>query len=397
MSGFLLWFVVALTEVALTHDLTVNESYLLALEGADEVVVSRPEIIGYQQLKEGNLVVTGKQVGQAEILIFSRGSLSQRHTFKVLPAIEPQLRLALMNLQRRLPELKAEPDEHGFIVLSGSLAARYQPELESLVKSYPRLVAQVDWQPQEAPTMLVLELYIAEVKRSYSRRFGVRWPTAINGPVFENASDWFHFPFSAQTTLDTLEREGHAELLAAPKLSAVNGGQATFLVGGEFPIPQVSAHGLQDITFRPYGVQLEIAPQLLEDGKVQARLSAELSSIDPATSVNGVPGLLSRKIASTFVLPLGETLVLSGLIQHEQSSQSDRFPELHQLPIIGELFRSTQFRNAETDLVVMVTPRLAVSEAQQRQTSQQLEQSLDAFHNAVGCSGLYEPQMLGGV
>ncbi|MBY6065074.1 hypothetical protein CWI80_11935 [Pseudidiomarina sediminum] len=391
MGTFLIWLGMSLSAAATTHELRLYESLVLPLHGTTEVVVNRPDVLDYQKIEQDQLVITGKQVGEAEVLFFAKGVLQQRAMVRILPKLEPRLRLSLSNLQRRLPELKAETQENGIIVLSGSIAARHRAEVTALLEAFPRLVSQLDWQPEAAPTMLVLELYIAEVKRSYARRFGVRWPTAINGPLLENASDWFHLPFSAQATLDTLEREGHAQVLAAPKLSAINGGNAQFLVGGEFPIPQVSLHGLQDITFRPYGVQLEIAPQLLADGKVQASLSAELSSIDPATSVNGVPGLLARKVASTFVLPLGETLVLSGLIQHEQSSQTDRFPELHALPILGALFRSTQFQNAETDLVIMVTPRLAVSEAEAQQTSERLQHDVKLFHRAVGCSGLYDP------
>lgn len=391
MGTFLIWLGMSLSAAATTHELRLYESLVLPLHGTTEVVVNHPDVLDYQKIEQDQLVITGKQVGEAEVLFFAKGVLQQRAMVRILPKLEPRLRLSLSNLQRRLPELKAETQENGIIVLSGSIAARHRAEVTALLEAFPRLVSQLDWQPEAAPTMLVLELYIAEVKRSYARRFGVRWPTAINGPLLENASDWFHLPFSAQATLDTLEREGHAQVLAAPKLSAINGGNAQFLVGGEFPIPQVSLHGLQDITFRPYGVQLEIAPQLLADGKVQASLSAELSSIDPATSVNGVPGLLARKVASTFVLPLGETLVLSGLIQHEQSSQTDRFPELHALPILGALFRSTQFQNAETDLVIMVTPRLAVSEAEAQQTSERLQHDVKLFHRAVGCSGLYDP------
>lgn len=155
------------------------------------------------------------------------------------------------------------------------------------------------------------------------------------------------------------------------------------------------AQGLQDVSFRPYGIQLRVAPQLLASGQIQTHLVAEMSSIDPAVAVNGIPGLLTRKVASTLVVPAGETLILSGLMQHEQAEQADRFPALHNLPVLGALFTSKQFRRAETDLVIMVTPKLA-SEAQNRRARADLvKQQISAFRNSVDCTGLLEPFLEG--
>lgn len=390
----LLWS--ANAEVSTNVHLQVGESHILAPAGVEEIVITTPEVLGYQQLPSGAVVITAHQEGHAEALTFISGDLHARYKFIVKDAPDHHLKLKLSALQRRFPQLQVTDDPvsaqgQQLIRLSGQLPSDVESEVQQLLAEHPQLASQIEWLPQPPEPMLVIEVRIAEVKREFARHVGVRWPGHINGPLLENKGSWLHLPLSAQATLDIMEREGSARLLANPTLTTMSGGSAEFLVGGEFPVPQVLADGMQDVSFQPYGIQLEIAPQLLADEYVSAALVAELSSIDPATAVNGVQGLLSRRVSSTLTLPLGETLVLSGLIQHEQAQQADRFPELHKIPIFGQLFSSKQFRAAETDLVVMVTPRLARLESEERASLAQRKVMRDNFQQAVGCVGLIEP------
>ncbi|WP_258241184.1 type II and III secretion system protein family protein [Pseudidiomarina homiensis] len=393
IGAFLFLGAVGATPAPTQIQVQVGESHILAPTGIEEIVITSPEVLGYQQLPSGAVVITGHQPGKAEALTFKAGQLQQRFTFIVKRAPDKHLKLRLATLQRRFPQLQISDGADELIRLSGQLPAQAKADMKDLLARFPRLASQIEWLPPAPEPMLVLEVRIAEVKRSFARHIGVRWPGHVNGPLLQDMGNWLHLPLSAQTTLDIMEREGRARLLANPTLTAMSGGKADFLVGGEFPVPQVVAQGMQDVSFRPYGIQLEIAPKLLADQQVSATLVAELSSIDPATAVNGVPGLLSRRVSSTLTLPLGETLVLSGLIQHEQAQQADRFPELHKLPILGALFSSTQFRAAETDLIVMVTPRLAKLASAEQASLAEFVAKRERFQNAVGCVGLIEPFM----
>ncbi len=394
MSQLLVVFVllanVATASEQMASVIAVNESLVLRIEAVDDVVFTNPEVVGFQYLESGSMVITGKLEGTTEVLVFANNNVVERHFIQVNALPDQRLKFELLALQRRFPQLQIE--HHGRLVtLSGQVDHHYKNEIDELLIRYQQLASQVEFIGADEQPMVIIEVKIAEVKRSSSRHLGVRWPAHINGPLVENAGQWLHLPVSAQSTIDVMEREGHARLLASPTLTAISGGEADFLVGGEFPVPQVLAQGLQDVSFRPYGIQLKVAPQVLASGEIQAHLVAELSSIDPATAVNGIPGLLTRKVASTLVIPAGETLVLSGLIQHEQSQQADRFPGLHKLPIIGPLFASEQFRKAETDLVVLVTPRLAAATEQRRERSENAAQQLHRFRQRVGCVGLLEP------
>ena len=112
---------------------------------------------------------------------------------------------------------------------------------------------------------------------------------------------------------------------------------------------------MQDVTFREYGIRLIVEPVVLKDGRIKTKLSAELSNIDPAVSVAGVPGILTRRTESVFLSEDGDTMVLSGLLNVDKSNQSDEMPGLGELPGLNRVFGSQQHREQTTELVVMVT------------------------------------------
>lgn len=176
------------------------------------------------------------------------------------------------------------------------------------------------------------------------------------------------------STLDALERNGIVTTLAEPTLIALSGETASFLAGGEFPIPVLQAIGGGvgtgantggagiTIEFKPFGVGLAFTPTVLADGVISLVVAPEVSSIDPAASisVNGltIPGLSVRRAKTTIELADGQSFAMAGLLRRDFSSTVRRFPILGSIPILGTLFRSTGFQNDDTELVIIVTPRL---------------------------------------
>ena len=144
-------------------------------------------------------------------------------------------------------------------------------------------------------------------------------------------------------------------MLAEPQLSARNGAKASFLAGGEYPYTVSTING-PSVMFKPYGVKLDIQPRVDASGLIRATVETEVSQIDPSVSTPAGPALLSRKTSTEFNLRSGQTMVLSGLIQREQSSNVDKVPLLGDIPVLGALFRSQRFQNKETELVIFVTP-----------------------------------------
>jgi pilus assembly protein CpaC len=168
-------------------------------------------------------------------------------------------------------------------------------------------------------------------------------------------------------TFNALERKGVVTTLAEPTLIALSGETASFLAGGEFPIP-VAQSGTTggdaaiSVEFKQFGVSLAFTPTVLADGVINMEVAPEVSSIDPSASVviNNlrVPGLQTRRARTTVELRDGESFALAGLIRKDFRDTIRQFPVLGSIPIIGTLFRSTNFEKEETELVIIVTPRL---------------------------------------
>ncbi|MFN2098457.1 type II and III secretion system protein family protein [Altererythrobacter sp. MF3-039] len=164
--------------------------------------------------------------------------------------------------------------------------------------------------------------------------------------------------------VEALEAKGFAKTLANPTLIALSGQTASFLAGGEFPIPVVQ-NGDSDaisVQFKPFGVSLGFTPTVLGDKVINLVVEPEVSSIDSNASVAlggfSIPGVQTRRASTTLELRDGESFAIAGLIQQDMSTSVSQVPLLGSLPIIGSLFRSTQFQKGETELLIVVTPRL---------------------------------------
>ncbi len=178
---------------------------------------------------------------------------------------------------------------------------------------------------------------------------------------------------SISGVLQALERNGLARVLAEPSLTAVSGESAKFLAGGEFPVPVGrDRDGNITIEFKPFGVGLGFTPVVLSDGRINLRLSTEVSQISNEQAVTlqnlVIPGLSVRRAETSVELPSGGSLVIAGLLQNDIQKSIDGIPGLKDVPILGALFRSNDFQNNETELVIVVTPYLVkgVNEEQLR-------------------------------
>jgi pilus assembly protein CpaC len=163
-------------------------------------------------------------------------------------------------------------------------------------------------------------------------------------------------------TLDLLENDGVITTLAEPNLTALSGETASFLAGGEFPIPVSQALGAVTVEYKQYGVGLAFTPVVLADGRISMRVRPEVSQLSEAGAVklNGftVPALTTRRAETTVELGSGQSFMIAGLLQNSNSNNIEKAPFLGDVPVLGALFRSTKFRRDETELVIIVTPYL---------------------------------------
>ena len=245
------------------------------------------------------------------------------------------------------------------------------------------------------PLQVTLKVRIAEVNRSVLKqmginllandstsgfRFGLAQGGGINLPdpscvtscpaptVIRNAigstltASGKLFGLDLLGSLDIAADDGLATILAEPNLTALSGETASFLAGGEFPIPVSQSLGAVTIEYKQYGVGLAFTPIVLADGRISLRVRPEVSQLSDAGSVklNGftVPALTTRRAETTVELGSGQSMMIAGLLQNTANNSIDKAPLLGDLPIIGALFRSTHFQKQETELVVIVTPYL---------------------------------------
>ncbi|MFY0666070.1 MAG: type II and III secretion system protein family protein [Natronospirillum sp.] len=162
--------------------------------------------------------------------------------------------------------------------------------------------------------------------------------------------------------INALEGKGLARRLANPKLVTTSGIEANFVVGGEVPINVASRDESGTVTqstdYREYGVRLNFIPVVLDNEQIRLRISPEVSDIDPSLTVNGQPAFISRKAETTVSLRNGQSFAIAGLLQANNARNIEQFPWLGQIPVLGALFSSRSFEKRETDLVILVTPRL---------------------------------------
>ena len=192
--------------------------------------------------------------------------------------------------------------------------------------------------------------------------------TVTSGNGFVPRSDAFNiFTWSsnALAVFSALEQNGFAYTVAEPSLTALSGQTATFLAGGELPIPMRTGSGTDSsvtVKFKEFGIRLGLAPTVLDQQRIALKVAPEVSEIDPALAVEiggfNIPGLRVRRTETTVALGDGETFVISGLVSRDSVGTIDKFPVLGDIPVLGAFFKSNRFERNDKELLMIVTPRL---------------------------------------
>ncbi len=185
---------------------------------------------------------------------------------------------------------------------------------------------------------------------------------------------------SVQATLRAMESAGIVRTLAEPNLTAISGESATFISGGEFPIPagvtcQPTAGGgigqcIQTVTYKKFGISLNFTPVVLSEGRISLRVMTEVSEISSENALTGgaggttIPSIKTRRAETTLEVPSGGSIAMAGLIQEQTKRAVNGIPGLDSLPVLGALFRSQDFINNQTELMVLVTPYVVRAVAQ---------------------------------
>jgi len=341
-----------------------------------EIVVASPEMVQLVATTDHGFYIRGKAIGTTNLLIYDRA----HHLTEV---VDVQVGRDLASLQSDLAT--ALPREHiiasnfaGGVLLTGeastsAAAARAADIAEHYAPK--EVTSQVTLR---AAQQIMVEVRILEANRTALHDMGFNL-TAQNASGLnistgtglitgEPPAGTFNIggkigKTSVDLTLAALETKGLVRTLARPNLTAMSGEEASFLAGGEFPYPVPSGLGQVTIEFRQYGVKLKVTPTIEPSGEIRLKVAPEVSQLDPAHSIqiDGflLPSLDISNASTTVELKDGQSFAIAGLFQQSYNNSVNQVPGLGNLPVLGSLFRSASWQRQETELAIIVTPRLA--------------------------------------
>ncbi|GAO02265.1 type II and III secretion system protein family protein [Anaeromyxobacter sp. PSR-1] len=379
---------------------------LVVSDQIGRIAVANPDVADLKVVTPYQVLLTAKGIGSTDLTLWDRDN----HPLVIALQVTRNLEGLRKQLKELFPGEKIEVSSAGdLVVIAGQVSDVRIPErVAEVARLHASKVAnlvQVSGQQQ-----VQLEVRFAEVGRTGLREMGVNFfhksddgkrvggmtgnrtypgdflntqsnpsipgtgprglwasglPPDVPNPAFNNAFSFFlsqggQFPFSVM--LNLLEQSNLAKTLAEPTLVAMSGQEAAFLAGGELPIPLASTFGQTAVEWKKFGIQLHFTPTVIGDA-IHLKLKAEVSDLDPTTAVTvggtTIPGLVSRQSETTIRLGDGQSFAVAGLISDKVRSQSARVPVLGSIPILGALFRSQAYQRDETELLVVVTARLA--------------------------------------
>jgi len=288
--------------------------------------------------------------------------------------------------------LRVDTDDKGNIVVSGSVrdTAEQQQVLDK-VKGLagPYLSADgkvIDRLGTDETSQVDVKVYVLEVDNTAQKDLGLSLQSAqpatvggsggtftissqpslvaVNGTGGTNPFNIGGFARISllAPTLNLLVTEGHAKILSSPNLVTAPGLEATFLVGGEIPIPVSNGLGTVSITYKEFGVKLNVTPTILGNGGVETKVTPEVSQLDFADGItlNGfvVPAFKTSKLSTDVITTNGESIIMGGLLSRVETRNVQKFPILGDIPILGALFRSVNYQRSESDVVFVMTPTI---------------------------------------
>ena len=341
-----------------------------------EVLVANPAIADVVAISNKQLYVLGKKAGITSLSVVGANK-------RVLGVVNVEVAHDVDSLTSRLRQLVPNSKivataVNGKVLLTGTAPDTVSMSRAMAIAEQVAPNAVTNAMTVRGSQQVLLEVRFIEATRESARDLGVDWKvvgkhfTAATGITGALASNNVPFGVAIAKLLDggttadvlvqALERRGLARRLAEPNLVALSGDTASFLAGGEFPFPVQADNYKITVEFKKFGIGLAFTPTVLGDGQINLKIEPEVSELDPTASlrVNGidVPGLMVRRASTTVELRDGQSFALAGLLYANNTKSQSQLPWIGDVPVLGTLFRSAAFQRKETDLVIIVTPRL---------------------------------------
>lgn len=352
------------------------------------VFVADPDVADIHVPTPNSVFVVGKKEGRTTLFalgpnnrVILRRSVLVRRDLDALDSL----------LRQRFPHLSLKlVSAPGSLMISGAVDSPAEADAiaQTLTPALREKETLINHLTVKQPTQVYLRVRIVEIDRNATQQLGVNWSAVgsignfvvglLSGREIVNPTQGFYeLPPSAatgvlsgfktahssvQNVIDALDQDGLLTVLAEPNLTVLSGQTASFLAGGEFPIPVAQQQNTVTIAFKQFGVSLAFTPTVLDDNRISMKVRPEVSEIDTTNAVTtnslSVPGLSVRRVETTVELSSGQSFAIGGLLQNETRDIVSQLPGLGKLPILGRLFSSKNYQNNKTELVVIATPYL---------------------------------------
>jgi pilus assembly protein CpaC len=365
-----------------------------------DVLVADPKIANAVIRSAHRAYIIGSGVGQTNVVFFGADN-QQIAAYDI--AVKRDLNGVRAALKQSLPSSGIQIEGVGDgVMLTGSASSPIEAQQAGdlaarLVGGADKVVNSITVRGRD---QVMLKVTVAEVRRDIVKQIGIDLSASVNSGTtvvrFNNNNPFtannvplvpgngltgsFGATSSVQATIRAMESAGVVRTLAEPNLTAISGESATFISGGEFPIPtgvtcQTTTAGaigncVQTVSYKKFGISLNFTPVVLTEGRISLRVMTEVSEVSSENSLTGGPGgstipsIKTRRAETTLEIPSGGSIAMAGLIQEQTKQAVNGLPGLDQVPVLGQLFRSQDFVQNQTELMVLVTPYVvrAVSE-----------------------------------
>ncbi len=373
------------TEIAPRMEFSLGQSHLIRLPvgvNLQKVKVEDDKVVQVEVTSPRELVLHAKTIGSTTIMIWDK---SGKVTIMDVGVVGVTVAMDAAALQAKFKQVM--PRENGIkvstasgsLVLSGNVADAVKADkaiaLATAYAGKDKDKAVINMLQVDEPQQVMLEVKMAEVSKNLLDKLGASFGASrVNGGVAYAIATGFLSLGAGAITLDhgnthikvdAEDKDSVVKILAEPNIIAISGQEGSFLAGGKFyiPVQQGGIAGAITLEEKDFGVGLKFTPTVLEDGLINLKVSPEVTELAKAddtagTTISTYPSLITRRVSTTVQLHDGQSFAIAGLIKNNVTGSIRRFPILGSIPIIGALFRSSNFQNDKTELLFVVTPRL---------------------------------------
>lgn len=385
---------IPVVEAGATRDLVVGDVKTIGLPGIARIAIGNGSLLKATVVDGNQIVLLAEAVGETTMHVWLKNGRQVTYAIRIQGLRNEKLLGDLKSYLQELPGLKMTTVGDRIVLEGRYPDTETAVRIKALTDSFPQILNLVATKPADADPlqldrMVQLDLRVVEVKKRALDQLGIKWANTANGPtVATNTLFYANTPWRPGSTagfppvnianptatyiglatqitsaLNFLEQRGDAWTLAEPRLSCKSGGESKFIAGGEVPIPVAQGNGSIGVEYKQYGVVIEFKPVADGNGNIQSGIVIEVSEPDSRNSNGGFVAFTTNRAETEVAIRQGDPLIIAGLLRQKVDKSSDAIPGIGRIPFLDYIFGAKESRTEQTELFLVVTPRVITPES----------------------------------